>query len=239
MNLSVLSRSVFSKYFHHSSTDLSLTLGSSFLYRRLLCTRMVARATPTTCLSWPITSCDRYLLYPTNVSWGRESFQQHAEDNKLGESKSVSSYNRAFRVFKELAKEQAITRCILDEGRQCHNGWGRWVDDKPSRERDYRVSGFKSVRRVDSKSTGQLIVRICESNHNHRLRFTINPNRDMIQIQKIIYSPVIICVFSQKSATSFVMVVHFTLIGRVLEQTGSSRQKTLQCQYFDGSRACL
>src|SRR5205809_916494 len=58
MNLSILSRSVFSKYFHHSSTDLSLTLGSSFLYRRLLCTRMVARAMPTTCLSRPITSCD-------------------------------------------------------------------------------------------------------------------------------------------------------------------------------------
>jgi len=34
------------------------------------------------------------------------------------------------------------------------------------------------------------------------------------------------------------MVVHFTLIGRVLEQTGSSRQKSLLFQYFD-SRAYL
>ena len=34
------------------------------------------------------------------------------------------------------------------------------------------------------------------------------------------------------------MVVHFTLIGRVLEQTGSSRQKTLQFQYLE-SRAYL
>ncbi len=34
------------------------------------------------------------------------------------------------------------------------------------------------------------------------------------------------------------MVVHFSLIGRVLEQTGSSRQKTLLFQYFD-SRAFL
>ena len=29
------------------------------------------------------------------------------------------------------------------------------------------------------------------------------------------------------------MVVHFALIGQVMEQTGSSRQKTLLFQYFD------
>ena len=34
------------------------------------------------------------------------------------------------------------------------------------------------------------------------------------------------------------MVTHFALIGRVLEQTGSSRQKTLQFEYFD-AQLCL
>jgi len=91
MNSSVLSRSVFSKYFLRSLTDVSLTSGLSLLYRRLLRTRLVAWATPATRLSRPITSRDRYLLYSTNVSWGGESVQRRAENNKLGESKPVSS----------------------------------------------------------------------------------------------------------------------------------------------------
>ena len=36
-------------------------------------------------------------------------------------------------------------------------------------EREDSVPGFKNARRVDSMSLGQLIVRICESNHNHGL----------------------------------------------------------------------
>jgi hypothetical protein len=35
------------------------------------------------------------------------------------------------------------------------------------------------------------------------------------------------------------MVVHFSLIGQVLEQTGSSRQKTLVFQYFDSRLLAL
>ena len=35
------------------------------------------------------------------------------------------------------------------------------------------------------------------------------------------------------------MVVHFALIGQVLEQTGSSRQKTLVFQYFDSRLLAL
>ena len=42
------------------------------------------------------------------ISWERA---------KLGESKAVSSYDRAFRVFEELADEQAITWRILKAGR--------------------------------------------------------------------------------------------------------------------------
>lgn len=35
------------------------------------------------------------------------------------------------------------------------------------------------------------------------------------------------------------MVVHFAFIGQVMEQTGSSRQKTLLFQYFDARLVAL
>ena len=68
-----------------------------------------------------------------------ESVQRRIEDNKLGESKSVSSYDRAIIVFEELVKEQAIKRRILDKG----NIRAEDIELIKQEKRDYRVSGLK------------------------------------------------------------------------------------------------